>query len=64
MSKMSSHDPFEYLKHKLWSKKGLRVKIVNLTPDHKKSIITLISLCVGGVPHIVEKLSTRAKTLF
>jgi hypothetical protein len=22
MSKMSSHDPFEYLKHKLWSKEG------------------------------------------
>jgi hypothetical protein len=22
MSKMGSHDPFEYLKHKLWQKKG------------------------------------------
>jgi hypothetical protein len=26
MSKMGSHDPFNYLKHKLWPKKRLRVK--------------------------------------
>jgi hypothetical protein len=26
MSKMSSHDPFEYLKHKLWPKETSRVK--------------------------------------
>jgi len=26
MSKMSLHDPFGYLKHKLWPKEGLRVK--------------------------------------
>jgi len=59
-----SHDPFEYLKHKLWPKKRLGVKIVNLIPDHKKSRIISISLCVDGVPHIVEKFSTRARTLF
>ncbi len=27
MSKMSSHDSFEYLKHKLWSKEGSGVEI-------------------------------------
>ncbi len=27
MSKMGSHDPFGYLKHKLWPKEGLRVKL-------------------------------------
>jgi hypothetical protein len=27
MSKMGSHDPFEYLKHKLWPKKGLGIKV-------------------------------------
>jgi len=36
---------------------------VSLTPDHKKSGIDLIYLAVGGVPHIVGKLSTRATTL-
>ncbi len=27
MFKMSSHDPFKYLKHKLWPKKGLGIKL-------------------------------------
>jgi hypothetical protein len=27
MSKMGSHDSFEFLKHKLWPKEGLRVKV-------------------------------------
>jgi hypothetical protein len=27
MSKMGSHDPFEYFKHKVWPKKGLKVKV-------------------------------------
>jgi hypothetical protein len=27
MSEMGSHDPFGHLKHKLWSKEGLRVKL-------------------------------------
>jgi len=25
--KMGSHDPFEYLKHKLWPKKGPKIKL-------------------------------------
>ncbi len=48
---MGWHDPFGYFKHKLWQKKGLKPRIV------------LISFCVGGVPHIVEKILTRATTL-
>ncbi len=35
----------------------------NLTLDHKKSGIDPIHLAVGGVPHIVGNLSTRATTL-
>jgi hypothetical protein len=27
MSKMSSHDPFRYFKHKLWPKEGSGVKL-------------------------------------
>jgi hypothetical protein len=27
MFKMSLHDPFEYLKQKLWSKEGLGIKV-------------------------------------
>jgi hypothetical protein len=49
MSKMSSHDPFKYLKHKLWSKEELG--------------IALIYSRVGGVLHIVGKFLTRA-TIF
>jgi len=45
------------------AKKKVESQIVNLTPDHYKSGITLTSLCVGGVPHIFGKLSMRATTL-
>jgi len=45
MSEMALYDLFGHLKHKLWSK--------------ERSKIVLISLCVGGVQHTVEKLSTR-----
>jgi hypothetical protein len=37
MFEMGSHDPFEHLKHKLWSKEGLGVKlrqIDSLIPSH------------------------------
>jgi hypothetical protein len=34
MSKMGSHDPFEHLKHKLWSKEKVESQIGSLTPDH------------------------------
>jgi hypothetical protein len=35
MSKMGLHDPFRYLKHKLWSKKGSRVRLVIWLPTTK-----------------------------
>jgi hypothetical protein len=63
MYEMGSHDPFGHLKHKSWSKEGSGVKFDNLTPNHKKSGIDPISLCAGGMPHIVEKLSMRTTTL-
>jgi hypothetical protein len=37
-------------------------QIANLTFDHKKSGIDPIYLAAGGVPHTVQKLSTRATT--
>ncbi len=27
MSEMGPHDPFDYIKHKLWPKKGSEVKV-------------------------------------
>ncbi len=27
MSKMGSHDPIDYLKHKLWQKERLKIKL-------------------------------------
>jgi hypothetical protein len=35
MSKMASHEPFGYLQHKLWSKKGLGVKLLIWLPTTK-----------------------------
>jgi hypothetical protein len=35
----------------------------NLTPDHQKSGIDLVSVCVGGVQHTVGKLLRRATSL-
>jgi len=32
---MILHDPFEYLKHKLWSKEGLEVKVPIWLPTTK-----------------------------
>jgi hypothetical protein len=45
------------------AKKRVGSQIGNLTPDHSKSIIALIYLRVGGVPHTVGKFSTKATTL-
>jgi len=49
MFQMGSYDLFGYLKHKLWPKEG--------------SGIALISLCAGGMPHIVGKISMKV-TIF
>jgi hypothetical protein len=54
MFKMSSYDPFEYLKYKLWQFDSQPLKFE----------IAPISLRSSGISHIVEKLSMRATTLF
>jgi hypothetical protein len=51
MFKMSSHDPFEYIKHKLWPKERLGVQPLK------------IKKCVSGMPHIVGKFLTRVTNL-
>jgi hypothetical protein len=61
---MGSHDPFEYLQHKLWLKKKVRSQSVNLTFDYQKSGIALNYVCASDVPYIVGKFLTRATTLF
>jgi hypothetical protein len=45
-------------------KRKARSQIANLTLDQKKSGIDPIYLVADNVPHTVEKLSTRATTLF
>jgi hypothetical protein len=55
--------PIWTLQIQVMAKRNVGSQIDNLTPDHKKSRIDLISLCAGGVKHIVEKLLTRAITL-
>jgi hypothetical protein len=44
-------------------KRKVGSQIVNLTPDHKKSGINLMSLCEGDMQHPVGKLLTRVITL-
>jgi hypothetical protein len=51
-------------KTQVMAKRRVGSRIGNLTPDRKKSRIISISLRIGGMPHIVGKLSTRATTLF
>ncbi len=45
------------------AKRKARSQTSNLSPDHRKSRIDPIPLCVSGVRHVVGKLSTRATTL-
>jgi hypothetical protein len=54
MFKMGSHDPFEYLKHKLWPKER---------SEHENLVIVLKYMRACTMPHIVEKLLTRV-TIF
>ncbi len=44
------------------AKRKVKSQTANLTPDHLKSKIALISLCAGAVSHTVEKISTRSTT--
>jgi hypothetical protein len=45
------------------AKRKVENQIGNLTLDHKKSGIAMISLRAGGVRHTLGKLSIRATTL-
>jgi hypothetical protein len=56
---MGSHCSFGYLKHKLWPKEGLGVKLRVELSTTKKLGINSIYVVVRGVRHTVEKLSTR-----
>jgi hypothetical protein len=58
---MGSHDPFGWLKHKLWPKEGsgFKLSIWLLTTKNQE---TLTSLREGGMPHTVEELLTRDTT--
>jgi hypothetical protein len=59
MSKMVSHDIW-VLKTQVMAKRRVGSQFDNLTPDPEKLGIALIYLCIGGLPHIVGKLSTWA----
>jgi hypothetical protein len=45
------------------AKRRVGSRIASLTPDHKKSGIDPIYLAAGGVPHIIQKLSTSRREL-
>jgi hypothetical protein len=55
MSEMGSHDLFEHLKHKLWSKERSESNWQFDSPPQKVGN-DLISLLAGGVQHTVGKL--------
>jgi hypothetical protein len=61
---MGLHDPFDHLQHKLFAKIKVRSWSDNLIPDHKKLRTILKYVHISGVPHIVEKFSTKATTCF
>jgi len=64
MSKMGLHDPFGHFKHKLWPKERSAIKLSIWLLTTKSQESSLISLRVGDMWHIVEKLSMKATTLF
>jgi hypothetical protein len=64
MSNMGSHDSFEYLKHKLWPKEGLRIKVlIWLLPI--KSQESPRNTCVQVTCHIsLERFQQRLQFCF
>jgi len=56
MSKMGSHDPFGYLKHKLWPKERLGVKLAIWLPT-TKSLDLPWFLCMQVACHILSESS-------
>jgi hypothetical protein len=64
MSKMGSHDPFEYIKHNLWPREGLRVKLQIWLPTTKSQELPWFS-CVQVACHIpLESSQQRIQLCF
>jgi hypothetical protein len=63
MFKMGLHIPFEYLKHKLWSKEGLRVKMPIWLPTTKSHESFWFSY-VHVVCHILLESSGQGLQIF
>jgi hypothetical protein len=61
MSKMGSHDPFEYLQHKLWHTKKLGVKVLIWLLTTKNIKLPWIT-CVKVSCHILLEISQHATT--
>jgi hypothetical protein len=59
---MGSHCSLKHLKHNLWPKEGLGIKLSVWLPIRKKSGIHPIYLSANDVQHTIKKLSTRATT--
>jgi hypothetical protein len=62
MSKMGSHDPFGYLKHKLWPKERLGVNLsiwLSITKSQESTWFPWVHVACS---YTVGKLSTRATT--
>jgi hypothetical protein len=62
MSKMHSHDPFGYLKHKLWPKERLKVKLVVWLLTTKSQESPSFT-CVQVMCHILLKSSQQGLKL-
>ncbi len=59
---MGSHNPFGFLKHKLWPKEG-RESNWQFDSRPLKVKITPIFLGASGMPHTIRKLLMSATTL-
>jgi len=62
MSKMASHDPFEYLKHKLWPKEGPKVKAPIWLPTIK-SWESPWNMCMQVACHVFLERSRQGLQL-
>jgi hypothetical protein len=62
MSKMGSHDPFGHLKHKLWPKEGLEVKLAIWFLTTKSWELTQFPCVQMACDISLEKLLMRAIT--
>jgi hypothetical protein len=63
MVKMRSYYPFEYLKHKLWPKEKLRIKMSMWLPTTKSQESPWFT-CVQKACHILFKIFQRRLQLF